>query len=264
MGKYIGFIYITTNLLNGKIYIGKHELKDAVSNRNYLGSGVLLTRAINKYGKRNFKRRVLKLCKTKRELQIWEYFYIKKYKSQDKSIGYNIADGDVNTTEHNPANIPEVVEKMTIKNRVTTSNPEWRKRQSEILKEYYKTHSAANKGKKVSEERKRLQSDTMKRKYANGEIVNWLKGGHLSKERRLRQSNTMKRKYASGELVPHNKGGHLTEEQKRILSDKAKQRISPCWGSVWYNNGSENKRIYPGDVIPKGFVKGIIRVKRQI
>ena len=42
------FIYLTTNLITNEKYIGKHhgELNDS-----YLGSGIILQRAIKKYGK---------------------------------------------------------------------------------------------------------------------------------------------------------------------------------------------------------------------
>ena len=39
-------IYQTTNLLNGKIYVGQ----DAKDNPNYYGSGIILERSIKKYG----------------------------------------------------------------------------------------------------------------------------------------------------------------------------------------------------------------------
>lgn len=52
------FVYRTTNLLNGKQYIGKHSTDDI--NDGYLGSGVALRRAINKYGADNFKREIIK------------------------------------------------------------------------------------------------------------------------------------------------------------------------------------------------------------
>ena len=50
-------IYKTTNLINNKIYIGKHQTIDP--NDPYLGSGKLLNRAIKKYGRENFVKEVL-------------------------------------------------------------------------------------------------------------------------------------------------------------------------------------------------------------
>lgn len=44
----IGFIYKTTNTINGKSYIGL--CSSAKRFENYLGSGVLLKQAIKKYG----------------------------------------------------------------------------------------------------------------------------------------------------------------------------------------------------------------------
>lgn len=38
--NYIGYIYITTNLINGKKYIGQHKSKSF--DLNYFGSGKLL------------------------------------------------------------------------------------------------------------------------------------------------------------------------------------------------------------------------------
>ena len=65
----IGFIYLTTNLVNGKIYIGKHEFsKHKKVNSTYLGSGELFKRAVKKYGKENFKRKILRLCYSLHEL----------------------------------------------------------------------------------------------------------------------------------------------------------------------------------------------------
>lgn len=61
----MNYIYMTTNLINGKKYIGKHkgELNDS-----YLGSGTLLLRAIKKYGKENFKKEILYISKMKKKI----------------------------------------------------------------------------------------------------------------------------------------------------------------------------------------------------
>jgi hypothetical protein len=50
-------VYLTTNKVNGKFYIGCHATHD--KNDGYLGSGKLLKRAILKYGILNFKREIL-------------------------------------------------------------------------------------------------------------------------------------------------------------------------------------------------------------
>jgi hypothetical protein len=57
-------IYKTTNLKNGKYYIGKHKLNPK---KNYLGSGIGLLLAIEKYGKESFKRETLYSFKTEDE-----------------------------------------------------------------------------------------------------------------------------------------------------------------------------------------------------
>jgi len=82
-------IYKTTNLINGKFYIGK----DANNRNYYLGSGIILKRAISKYGKENFKKEILETCKSLKELEQREIYWINKLNATNDSIGYNIAIG---------------------------------------------------------------------------------------------------------------------------------------------------------------------------
>jgi len=60
-----GFIYITTNLVNGKKYIG--QKKFIRQWEYYLGSGRHLKNAINKYGKENFIREIIAIAYSKEE-----------------------------------------------------------------------------------------------------------------------------------------------------------------------------------------------------
>lgn len=82
-------IYKTTNLLNGKIYIGQ----DSKNDPNYLGSGKTLKRAINKYGKNNFTKEIIEICETKKDLNDREIYWIGKMDSRNRKIGYNISKG---------------------------------------------------------------------------------------------------------------------------------------------------------------------------
>ena len=45
-----GFVYITTNHVNGKQYIGQRKYDKQGKWKEYLGSGIILSRAIEKYG----------------------------------------------------------------------------------------------------------------------------------------------------------------------------------------------------------------------
>jgi group I intron endonuclease len=85
-----GYIYKITNKFNGKIYIGKRARKKF--EEGYWGSGTLITKAINKYGKDNFTREVLEWCETKELLCSREQFYIIEYNCRVPN-GYNIAPG---------------------------------------------------------------------------------------------------------------------------------------------------------------------------
>ena len=60
-----GYIYITTNIINNKKYIGKH--KSLEFDENYKGSGIRLNQAINKYGINNFTTIILEQCFLKKK-----------------------------------------------------------------------------------------------------------------------------------------------------------------------------------------------------
>lgn len=59
-------IYQTTNLVNGKIYVGKHITRNIRD--DYMGSGKLLKKAIKKYGIENFKKEILFECSSEDEM----------------------------------------------------------------------------------------------------------------------------------------------------------------------------------------------------
>ena len=120
-------IYKTTNLINNKFYIGK----DKFDKKDYLGSGLILKRAIAKHGIDNFKKEILQTCNTKEELNEAEIYWIKFYNATDKTIGYNIALGGAggDTYTNNP-NLEIIKAKFAGKN-----NPFYNKKHTKKTKE---------------------------------------------------------------------------------------------------------------------------------
>jgi len=81
-------VYLTTNLVNGKQYIGDHSTDNL--DDNYLGSGLLIVKAIKKYGNINFKKKILEQFSSKNEAFNAQEKYIKKYNTLNPN-GYNIS-----------------------------------------------------------------------------------------------------------------------------------------------------------------------------
>jgi len=88
------YIYKITNLINNKIYIGQRQSKvESTLDIKYMGSGKALKRAFKKYGIKNFTKEIIEICESKEQLDEREIYWIKKFKSTDNKIGYNIAHG---------------------------------------------------------------------------------------------------------------------------------------------------------------------------
>lgn len=81
-------IYKTTCKINSKIYVGQH--KTEILEDGYLGSGKLIRRAVEKYGKENFEREILEIVHTFQDARVREEHYIELYESTNPNIGYNI------------------------------------------------------------------------------------------------------------------------------------------------------------------------------
>lgn len=62
------YVYQITNLINGKIYVGKHKSAKHPFDNDYYGSGKQISAAIEKYGKENFKKEVLYFCSSLEEM----------------------------------------------------------------------------------------------------------------------------------------------------------------------------------------------------
>lgn len=93
--KVIGVIYVTENLVNHKVYIGQQGIsgKTLKSIKKYLGSGTVLNKALQKYGRTSFQKHYVDFAEDKASLNKKEIDWIERNKARDRNIGYNVQAG---------------------------------------------------------------------------------------------------------------------------------------------------------------------------
>ena len=198
-------IYKTSNLINGKSYVGQ----DSKGDLNYFGSGIYLKRAIQKYGRKNFQKEIIAWCDTKDKLNFLEKFFIDFFKTKSPN-GYNIADGG------DGGNLGLLVNKKISKALKGFKRRPGLKRRPAL----------SETKKKMSERRKGIHlSLGVKEKISKG-----LKGRFLTKEHKKKLSEVMKGRHHSKEtrhkMSEIHKGLCHSEETKRKLSEmKTGKRI---------------------------------------
>lgn len=184
-------IYKTTNLINGKFYIGKHKTKEL--NDGYLGSGKLLRRAIKKYGIENFHKEILHICKDEEHMNLLEKILV----VPDKELNYNLCPGGrggwtyINTTCHNNKGNKRRVGNYGWKVRPDTSCPLYRQKISESIKALYengfrnpflnKTHTQETKD-KIGQINSIKQAGELNSQYGTCWITNGTESKKIKKE----------------------------------------------------------------------------------
>lgn len=164
-------VYLTTNLTNGKIYVGVHSTE--VLEDGYLGSGKTLNKAIKKYGRDNFKRDILHFCLTSKDAYEIEKEIVNESFVKRKDI-YNIVCGGNggNITKHYTLEEKEnLFLKISISlkklKRFGILNPFYGKQHSKETKE-----KLSNKAQNRSEETRRRIIEANKNKIWVYKIVN--------------------------------------------------------------------------------------------
>lgn len=194
----IYYIYKITNILNGKIYVGQRTSKKDISEDKYMGSGVFYKRAVDKYGKENFKKSLLEYC-NKDNIDEREIYWIAKLNSTDLNIGYNLCAGGGTTlglkmTEEQK----QKVSKSLIGNKRTLGF----KPTKETMSRMSKSHT----GKKHSQETKEKCRNCFKGRK------------HTEENKEKQRAKMMGNDYF--------KGHHLSDEVKKNISERMKDRAS--------------------------------------
>jgi len=223
-------IYKTTNLVNGKIYVGQ----DSKNNPKYFGSGLLLHKAIKKYGIDNFEKEILEECSHKEELDEREIYWIKFHNSTNKKIGYNISEGGTG------GKLTKVEWK-----KGKTYEEAYGKEKAEELKAHF---SKIRKGKKLGF--KNITSEEFGKKISKA-----LKGREITDEHKGKISDTLKEYFQTEEGVEARNnlrklktGTKQTEKSNKKRSEKLKGKRNHAWdvhpsAKYWYFYDKDNNLI---------------------
>lgn len=235
----MGFIYLRTNKVNGKKYVGQAtDLEERQRKWNCLKqpyAGIFLNRARAKYGLNAFDFEILKECKDE-ELNQWEMYYIKELNTKAPN-GYNLTDGG-----DGKLGCPcseETKKKIADGNRGKKHSEEAKKKMSEQQKgennSFYGKHHSEESKQKMSEAKKgktpwnkgktNIYSEETKKKMS--EVA---KTRIYTEERRKKLSEAGKGRKHSEEtklkISESHKGKLFTEEHKRKLKEAVKNRKS--------------------------------------
>ncbi len=221
-------IYCITNNINGKTYIGQHKTNNL--DDSYMGSGVLLKRAKEKYGLENFSKEILAIVGTKENADILEKVFIALYREMGK-VEYNVADGGQGGNLGEEVNVK--------RGKLLKGKKAWNKGipcTDEVKEKLRKIH-LGSKHKKFSEDGKRKISEAHKGKHHSEETKKKIseshKGHFVSDEQRKKQSEKLK-------------GREFTDEHRMNLSKSLKGKLSgnknPNYGKHWSKDKIEQIR----------------------
>ena len=224
MNNYYGFIYMTTNKINNKKYIGQKKFDKEGKWKKYLGSGVAFRNAVAEYGEENFTREILAYAYSFEELNLLEIEYIKKYNAVNDRMFYNLVEGGGTVTGL----------KLSKESRLKLSkrfsgkgNYFYGKRYFGKENGFYGKHHSEESRLKISESQKGKESTFKGRKHteeAKKKMSEAKKGKSLSEEHKSNISKSQ-----SGENHPMY-GKRHSEETKRKMSESKKGKESPRKG----------------------------------
>ena len=180
-------IYETINLINGMKYIGKH-ITDNLDD-DYIGSGVYLKRAIKKYGKENFIKKILFVYTSEDDMNNKEIELVNEKLVENHSY-YNLAyggqGGQIILTKNHP-----LYEETCRK--ISESKLKTFKQISETVKLLHKQKKVGMYGKKQSEHQKET-------------VSLFLTGKKQTDEHIKNHKESLKRKFSDPNYIHPNKG----------------------------------------------------------
>ena len=253
MFEKIHYVYLTTNLINGKQYIGDHTI-NLNQKLYYPGSGVQLKNDVKKYKSFNFFKEILEWFSTRREAFNAQEKYVKLYKTHISQGGYNM--NWTGETYHGGAHSKETKLKMRNVKLGKKATKETREKMSEIHKGINiwskgKTHTEKTKlkisenqiGRKISEKTKVKISEKQK---GIKKIFYFLKKyGEIEGIKKYNESIKQFKEKITGRSTSRKGKGHKKElieiygenEGLRRYEDFVKKQREAKIGKVTWNTG---------------------------
>lgn len=163
------YVYVITNNINGKRYVGKHSTNNL--DDGYMGSGVTLKGSQKRYGIENFSKRIVNFFDTEDEAYAYEERYIARVDAVKNDRFYNVINGGIGfgSGENHPyygKTLSEETRQKMSEARKGKNNPNFGKPMSEEQKrKISEAKSGENNywyGRKHSEDTKRKMSEWQK------------------------------------------------------------------------------------------------------
>jgi hypothetical protein len=213
-------VYQITNLVNNKVYVGKHQTTDL--DDGYMGSGKLLGAAKQKYGIANFKKEVIHIFETEEEMNLAERNIVtEEFCSRHDT--YNLCRGGTGGFGYINSNkmrngFEKTLNIESVKKATLESADRGRETQRKLWKEN---------GEWASKRRAEISRTSRESAAING-------GAFKDKT----HSEDTKKKIGAANSI--NQSGSKNSQ----------------FGKMWITNGTENKKIKNDAAIPNGWKKG--------
>jgi len=259
-------IYKTTNLLNEKYYIGKHQTENPYD--SYFGSGKALVASIKKHGKSNFKKEILFIFDNEKEMNLKEIELVNE-ELVNSEMTYNLGiGGEGGPHFKGKKHSDETKEKTRVGALGKFVSEETRKKLSE-----------KGKNRIVTEETRQKLSDRALNRFKSPESRNRISksmiGRHHTMESRQKMSDAKKGKnFIMSEeqkikLSIVNKGKKRSAETIEKIKTSLKQKYESGvknnnFGTIWIYNTELKKRkmIKPeliNEYLENNWIEGYIK-----
>lgn len=248
-----GYIYETTCLIDGKKYIGMHKWDKTTIDPSYLGSGIHLRRAIDKYGKDNFSCRIIEWCETREQLSEREKYHISINKAPISDDYYNIEDGGFGGhSEYYHQELTDNQLKSLEYGRHLPASDLLKSKLSEYRRNVVVTDETRNKLRKLQLGKKCINNSCINKYVRTDELQEYLNNGWTLGKAPMDYS-------------------YRTEKFKQTHSSKDntqwKNNISQSIkGRRWVNNGVEQRQIKPDELqnyLDNGYVLGRFKLTKR-